>query len=433
MRISVFGLGYVGAISLACLARDGHEVVGVDVNGERTLAIAKGLSPVVEPGLEELLRTGVLCGRIRTSTDAVEAVAQSEVSLISVGTPAGAGGAVDLSAVFNVTQQISRAIAIKEREHTFVLRSTVPAGTLDRCAAVISDACPSIKVHVASNPEFLREGCGIADYDRPEFTLIGTRDDRARDIVERLYERVDAPVIVAQPAVAELVKSVTNAWHATKITFANEIGRLAKAAGVDGRDVMEVITRDAKLNISPTYMRPGFAYGGSCLPKDVAGLIAQARALNVPVSLLASLPLSNRETVEVATELVLKGGGRKVAVLGVAFKANTDDLRESAAVSLTKRLLGEGCRIRIYDRDVLAARLVGSNLAYIRERLPHFDELLVPTIEEALQGADTAVVTYATAEFRSALDGAPFSLKIVDLAGLYRAAPQGRLLEGIAW
>ncbi len=433
MRVSVFGLGYVGTVSVACLARDGHEVIGVDVNRDKAAAIAQGASPVVEPGLEELLRAGVASGRVRTTTDANEAVLGSEVSLVSVGTPAGPGGAPDLSGVWKVTEEIARAIAGKGTEHVFVQRSTVPAGTLERCGDVIAGVCSLDKVHLASNPEFLREGSSIADYDNPAFTLIGTRDEQARETVEQLYEFIQAPVLVVEPAVAELVKSVANAWHATKITFANEIGRLAKAAGVDGRDVMDVITRDGKLNISPTYLRPGFAYGGSCLPKDVAGLIAQARAANVSIPLLESLPLSNREVVDSAAELVMKGEGRRIAVLGLAFKANTDDLRESAAVGLVKRLLGEGCQVRIYDRDVLAARLVGSNLRYIETYLPHFENLLVPTIDEALEGCDTAVVTYAAPEFRSALDTAPSSIRIVDLAGLYREASADRQFAGIAW
>ena len=433
MKVSVFGLGYVGTVSIACLARDGHEVVGVDINPDKAAAIARGESPIVEPGLDELLRAGVSSGRISATTDANQAVLDTDISLVSVGTPAGPGGTPDLTGVQKVTEEIARAIALKGKEHTFVLRSTVPAGTLDRCAETLASLAPGIEVHVANNPEFLREGSSIADYDHPAFTVVGSRDKRAQEQVEELYRAIDAPVLAVEPAVAELTKVVANAWHATKITFANEIGRLAKAAGVDGRDVMDVFMRDTKLNISTTYLRPGFAYGGSCLPKDVAALIAQARAANVSVPLLASLPLSNRDVVDSATDLVLQAPGRKVAVLGLAFKANTDDLRESAAVSLVKRLLGEGCEVRIYDRDVLAARLVGANLRYIESYLPHFERLLAPSAGEALDGCDTAVVTYATPEFREALDAASPSVRVVDLCGLYREPPVGRECVGIAW
>jgi len=433
MRVSVFGLGYVGTVSIACLARDGHEVIGVDVNPAKTTAIGEGHSPIVEPGLAELLREGVQAGHIRTTTDAAEAIGDSEVSLVSVGTPSRRSGALDLSAVHRVTGEIARAMAAKGCEHTFVLRSTVPPGTLDGCARIIAELCPLEGVHLANNPEFLREGSSISDYNHPAYTLIGSRDDAATAVVKQLYAAIDAPVYVVEPTVAELVKGVMNAWHATKITFANEIGRLARAAGVDGRQVMELLVRDTKLNISPVYMRPGFAYGGSCLPKDVAGLVAQARGLDVPVPLLESLSVSNRDVVDQACDLVLATGCRDVAVLGLAFKANTDDLRESPAVALTKRLLGEGCRLRIYDRDVLAARLVGSNLRYIQEHLPHFDALLAPSPAEALEGCDAAVVTYVSPEFRAALDQAPGDLRVVDLAGLYEVNPAGREYAGIAW
>jgi GDP-mannose 6-dehydrogenase len=433
MRVSVFGVGYVGTVSMACLARDGHDVIGVDVNAEKARAIGEGRSPVVEPGLEALLREGVAAGSVRTTTDPVEAIRSSEVSLISVGTPPGHGGAPDLSAVWKVTEEIAAAMATKETEHTFVLRSTVPAGTLDRCAQIIGRKCPIELVHLACNPEFLREGSSIADYDHPAYTVIGTRDDRARQVVEQLYSAIDAPLVVVEPEVAELTKTVMNAWHATKITFANEIGRLAKSMGVDGRQVMDLLIQDRKLNISPTYLRPGFAYGGSCLPKDVLSLVAQARAADVSVPLLASLPQSNAEVVEQATRLILDGRNRRIAVLGLAFKANTDDLRESAAVTLVKRLLGEGCRVRIYDKDVHAARLVGTNLAYIQENLPHFQELLVPSLAEALEDCETVVVTYVTPEFQNALDAAPSGLRVVDLAGLPDMTTRDRQYAGIAW
>jgi len=433
MRVSVFGVGYVGTVSVACLARDGHDVIGVDANANKARAVGEGRSPVVEPGLEALLREGVAVGRIRTTTNPVEAILSSDVSLVSVGTPPGHGGAPDLTAVWKVTEEIAAAMAAKESEHTFVLRSTVPVGTLDRCGQIVASRCLPGRMHLACNPEFLREGSSIADYDQPAYTLVGTRDDRARQVVEHLYSTIDAPFIIVEPEVAEMTKTVMNAWHATKITFANEIGRLARSIGVDGRQVMDLLVRDRKLNISPTYLRPGFAYGGSCLPKDVLGLIAQARAADVSVPLLASLPLSNAEVVEQATRLTLDGRNRRIAVLGLAFKANTDDLRESAAVTLVKRLLGEGCRVRIYDKEVHAARLVGSNLDYITENLPHFQELLVPSITEALEDCETIVVTYATPEFQDAVDAAPPGVRVVDLAGLDEKMVGGRAYAGIAW
>jgi GDP-mannose 6-dehydrogenase len=305
----------------------------------------------------------------------------------------------------------------------------VPPGTLARCAELFS--AEGAGVHLAFNPEFLREGSAIRDYDTPAYTIIGTGDAVAENRVRALYAAVAAPVVVVEPAVAEMIKYVANAWHATKIAFANEVGRLAKAFGVDGRDVMDVIVRDTKLNVSPVYLRPGFAYGGSCLPKDVAALLAHARRLDVPVPLLESVPRSNAQQVELAFAAVLASRPRRVAVLGLAFKPGTDDLRESPAVPLVKRLLGEGCEVRIYDRDVNLAHLMGTNLDYIRANLPHFEALLVASPADAVGWADAVVVTYKSGDFVEALsrgDGTP----VIDLAGQFRG-DSGREAHGIGW
>ena len=430
MRISIFGLGYVGAVTAACLARDGHHVVGVDVNAEKVAGVAGGRSPIVEEGLDALLSSAVADGRIEATTDAHAAVAATDVSMITVGTPPLANGEPDLQYVTRVCGEIAAAVKALGRSHVVVLRSTVPPGTLARCAELF--AAEGAQVHLAFNPEFLREGSAIRDYDAPAYTIVGASDATAERWVRELYASVPAPVVVVEPAVAEMIKYVANAWHATKIVFANEVGRLAKAFGVDGRDVMDVIASDTKLNVSPVYLRPGFAYGGSCLPKDVGALLAQARGHDVPVPLLASLPVSNSQQVELAFQAVLASRPKRVGVLGLAFKPNTDDLRESPAVPLVKRLLGEGCEVRIYDRDVNHAHLMGTNLAYIRANLPHFEALLVESAGDAVAWADVVVVTYASGDFVEALfggDGKP----VVDLAGLFRGDASGRETHGLAW
>jgi len=433
VKISIFGLGYVGTVTMACLARDGHDVVGVDVNAEKVGTLAAGRSPIVEPGLTDLLARALARGALRATTVVAEAVAASDVSLISVGTPSQDNGAPDLGFVERVCRDIGVAARIKDRPHTVVLRSTVPPGTTARCETILRKCCGQESMHVAFNPEFLREGSAVFDYDNPPYTIIGTEDIAAEAHVRDLYAGVDAPVIVVNPSVAEMVKYVANAWHATKIIFANEIGRIAKQSGVDGREVMDIITKDRKLNVSSAYMRPGFAYGGSCLPKDVRGLIHQAQQHNVTVPLLSALPLSNALQIDAAVTAVLRLRPRKVAVLGLAFKSATDDLRESPAVALVKRLVGEGCEVAIYAPDVNKALLMGTNLTYIRENLPHFEALLADELEGLLDWADVFVVTNADGEFREALLRRRHAEPIVDLAGLFPSAVDLPGYDGIAW
>ncbi len=430
MRISIFGLGYVGAVTAACLARDGHHVIGVDVNADKVAGLAAGRSPIVEEGLDELLAREVAEGRVQATTDAHRAVAETEVSMITVGTPPLGNGEPDLGFVFRVCGEIAAAVRAAGREHGVVLRRTVPPGTLERCAALF--AAEDAGVRLAFNPEFLREGSAIHDYDTPAYTIIGTRDEVAEQQVRAMYAAVDAPVVVVEPAVAEMIKYVANAWHATKIAFANEMGRLSKAFGVDGRDVMRVIAQDTKLNVSPVYMRPGFAFGGSCLPKDVDALLAHARRLDVSVPLLASVPVSNEQQVDLAVQAVLDLRPRRVGVLGLAFKPGTDDLRESPAVPLVKRLIGEGCEVRIYDRDVNHAHLMGTNLAYIRGNVPHFEALLAESAAEVTAWADALVVTYVSDEFTEAL-AASDGLPVVDVAGLVGSGEGREETYGIGW
>ena len=415
LKVAVFGLGYVGAVTAACLTRDGHTVVGVDVNPDKVALVAHGKSPFVEPGLDELMAAAVAAGRLSATSDASTAALSSDICLISVGTPNASGGLHDTTQVMTVCEQIACALAGSPREHVIVLRSTVPPGTLNLCRELLHAAGCDGQVHFAFNPEFLREGSAISDYDDPPYTVIGTDDPVADAAVRELYAAVEGEVFTVAPAIAELVKSVANAWHATKITFANEIGRLAAAFGVDGREVMDLLARDAKLNVSPAYMRPGYAYGGSCLPKDTRSLIAWGREFELLLPLLTSLPVSNQVQIDMAARAVLEYRPRCVLMCGLAFKSGTDDLRESPAVSLVERLLGEGCEVRIFDPDVHKARLMGTNLAYIREHVPHVEALLVEDPAEWLAWADAVVVTYGRSEFTSTLAELPANTPIVDL------------------
>jgi len=417
------------------MARDGHYVTGVDVQAEKVEMLGSGRSTIIEPSLEALLQEGVQAGRIRATTDVGAAVAASEVSLISVGTPPGERGGPDLKYVFGVCREIGCAVREKGEAHVVVLRSTVPPGTLAACCEVMREAAGEVPVHAAFNPEFLREGSAVRDYEDPPYTIIGTEDPVAEGAVRELYAAVDAPILVVKPALAEMVKYVANAWHATKIGFANEIGRVAKAFEVDGRQVMEIITQDTKLNVSPAYMRPGFAYGGSCLPKDLGAIIHYAQHQRVSTPLLCAVPHSNALMIQAAIDRVLDSGAQRVGVLGLAFKPNTDDLRESPAVPLVKGLLGEGREIKIFDRAVNEANLLGANLSFIQRNLPHFEKLMVHSLEAALQDTDLVVVTYGSREFAEALCNAPQGTRVLDLAGLYGPGevPGGLEYEALCW
>jgi GDP-mannose 6-dehydrogenase len=423
MKISIFGLGYVGTVTAACLARDGHQVIGVDVNSQKVALLGAGESPIVEPELGQLLSEGVTAGRITSTQDPEEAIAFSDISLISVGTPSTENGEPDLSYVFDVFKEIGSAVYRKGTPHVIVLRSTVPPGTLERCCTLLGDVVSSAPIHLAFNPEFLREGSAIRDHYTPPYTVIGTEDPVAKEVVQQMYAKVEAPVVVVKPAIAEMVKYVANTWHAAKVTFVNEIGRIAKAFSVDGREVMNIIVRDTKLNVSSAYMRPGFAYGGSCLPKDLSALLYFARKMDVPIPLLSMVPVTNSLQVDLAAHEVLRLGARRVSIFGLAFKAGTDDLRESPAVLLVKRLLGEGCEVKIYDSAVYQACLMGTNLAYIQRSLPHFQSLLVEEPHQALEGAELVVVTQPNPEFRQALVDLPKGTRVLDLAGTFATEP----------
>ena len=433
MKISIFGMGYVGVVTAACLARDGHNVIGVDISPDKVDLINQGKSPIIEPGLGDLLKEAVQSGNIRATVDAETAVVTTEISLISVGTPPIAQGEPDLSYVIDVCKDIALSVKQKGTSHVVMLRSTVPPGTLEYCQNLMEQVAGKDLISTAFNPEFLRESSAIKDHDCPPYTIIGTESSVAEQAVRQVYEKVKAPVLVVKPEVAEMVKYVANTWHATKVSFANEIGRISKAFGVDGREVMNVIVQDEKLNISPVYMRPGFAYGGSCLPKDLGSLLYYARRNNVFAPLLNAVPVTNDLQINLAVEQILSSQVKNIAIFGLAFKSNTDDLRESPAVSLVKRLLGEGFQVKIYDPAVYKSHLMGTNLNYIQQNIPHFQNLLVATPKEALEGVDLAVTTHNTSEIRQAIEQASHKIKILDLVGVFIEKPKHREYESLAW
>jgi GDP-mannose 6-dehydrogenase len=437
--VSVFGLGYVGCVSAACFAREGHTVIGVDANPAKVEMINAGTATIVEAGIGELVKEMVASGRLRATVDAHEAVAQSSVSLLCVGTPSRPNGSIDLTYVERVCTQIGQALRTKAARHTVVLRSTVLPGTIDSVVIPALEAA-SNKVAgrdfgVCMNPEFLREGTSIQDFYDPPFTLIGTDDCAAAEVVRSLYTQTDgASVHVTAPRVAEMVKYACNSFHGLKVAFANELGNVCKALGVDSHEVMRLFCEDTKLNISPKYLRPGFAFGGSCLPKDLRAITYRAKQLDVETPLLAAILESNRKQVAKAYDMVLATGSRSVGVLGMSFKAGTDDLRESPIVALIEMLIGKGLNLAIYDRDVSRARLIGANREYIEREIPHIWSLMRGSVTEVLEHADVVLIGNNAPEFREVGPCLRDGQVVIDLVRALEPGPRsGAAYQGICW
>ncbi|AOE83816.1 GDP-mannose 6-dehydrogenase [Pseudomonas sp. TCU-HL1] len=436
MQISIFGLGYVGAVCAGCLSARGHEVVGIDVSQTKIDLINNGKSPIVEPGLEELLQQGVKSGRLRGTTDVAGAVRNTQVSFICVGTPSKKNGDLSLDYIEGVCREIGFALRDKAERHTVVVRSTVLPGTVKNVVIPIIEDCSGKKAGVdfgvAVNPEFLRESTAIKDYDYPPMTVIGELDKAAGDVLETLYRELDAPIIRKDIEVAEMIKYTCNVWHAAKVTFANEIGNIAKAVGVDGREVMDVVCQDNKLNLSKYYMRPGFAFGGSCLPKDVRALNYRATSLDVDSPLIGSLMRSNAGQVQKAFDIIAGHDKRKIALLGLSFKAGTDDLRESPLVELAEMLIGKGFDLSIYDRNVEYARVHGANKDYIESKIPHVSSLLDSNFDAVVNKADIIVLGNRDELFAPLAQQAPAGKQVIDLVGFMPKGTQGNA-EGICW
>ncbi len=438
MKVAVFGLGYVGTVTAAGLASRGHRVVGVDVDPLKVQTVQRGRSPVVEPGLDDLVAEAVSSGALTATEDPRVALERADVSLLCVGTPSKSNGDTDLTFVSRALEDLRAAMdectPPDSGFHSVVVRSTVPPGTgAGTVAPVFGDPPAGWSVGTGMCPEFLREGCGVDDFFAPPFVVVGARDDRTRQGLSELFAFLGQDIDPVSVEAAEALKYACNAFHATKISFANEMGRVFRSRGVDAREVMQVFCKDHKLNIAPTYLRPGFAFGGSCLPKDLRALEFMARTSGVDVPLLAGTALTNELVVRDVVERVIANGDRRVAILGLSFKMDTDDLRESPNVELAERLIGKGFDVHIYDPIIHPDRLVGANRRYVDGKLPHLSRLLARTPQQALAAADVAIVTSSEASLLDAVRTATPKL-VLDLHGRLGAeVEQLPGYEGVGW
>jgi GDP-mannose 6-dehydrogenase len=437
--ISIFGLGYVGTVTAACLAHKDNQVIGVDLNRGKVEALESGSSPIVEPRVSELISDGHKSGRLRATSDPASAVMNSSITFLCVGTPSLRNGKLDLGHIGPVCQQVGETLKKKESFHLVVLRSTVLPGTAESIVIPTLEKASGKKsgqdFGVCVNPEFMREGTAVADFLEPGMTIIGAADPAHSSLLRELYSWVPGRVFETSFRSAEMVKYLCNAWHALKVTFANEAGTLAKNLGVDSESVMQMFLADTKLNISPSYLKPGFAFGGSCLPKDLRALNYRAKELDLKFPLLEAILASNEEHLERAVEMILRTGKHKIGMLGLSFKAATDDLRESPQVWLIKQLLGEGRQIQIWDENVLLGRLIGSNRQYIEEVIPHIGSLLRPTLEEVLQSAEVVVIATAGLDKEALRRNLRPDQTVIDFVNLEKArrADTSAVYDGICW
>lgn len=437
--ISVFGLGYVGCVSAACLASRGHRVVGVDVNPDKMSALRQGRSPIVEAEIGDLTAAVVAAGNLVVTSDAHEAVLATDVSLICVGTPSAAGGALLTRYLEEVTAEIGAALRDKDGWHVVVYRSTMVPGTCEGLLIpLLEDASgkrAGVDFGVCVNPEFLREGTSVRDFLDPPKTVVGGTDSRSIETVLGLYAGLPGPCFPVAVKVAEMTKYVDNSFHAVKIGFANEIGAICAALGLDSHAVMDVFMSDTKLNISPAYLRPGFAFGGSCLPKDLRALTHTARSNDIDTPLLANVLASNEVRLRHAVDLVIADGRRKVGIFGLSFKPGTDDLRESPMLELAERLIGKGFDVKIHDANVIVSRLIGANRSYIDERLPHIGELLVDDVDAVVAHGEVLIVASRAPEVLDALSRAGSERLIIDLVRLPDAGQRRETAnyQGIGW
>jgi GDP-mannose 6-dehydrogenase len=437
MKLSVFGLGYVGCVSAACFAKQGHEVIGVDVSPTKVELINRGESPIVEAGMTDLVIDMVRSGRLSATTNPSKGVQESELSLICVGTPSNPNGSLDLTYIRRVAEQIGLALATKDSRHTVVVRSTMLPGTVDNEVVQILERSSGKRAGedfgVCINPEFLREGTSIKDFYGPPFTLIGANDAESAGLLRTLYSNIDAPVFLTSIRTAEMVKYVCNCFHALKVSFANEIGNVCKGLGIDSHEVMSVFCQDTKLNISPSYLKPGFAFGGSCLPKDLRAMNYRAKQLDVETPVLSAILQSNRLQIERAVDMVLRSGKKRVGVLGFSFKAGTDDLRESPMVVLIETLIGKGLQLSIYDRDVNLARIFGANKEYIDREIPHISQLMRGTIDEVIGDSKLIILGNKAEEFREIRSKLQSDQIVIDLVRVFDQGWSEEGYQGICW
>jgi GDP-mannose 6-dehydrogenase len=437
MKISIFGMGYVGAVSGACLASGGHAVIGVDPNATKVEMINSGASPIIEKDLDVLLKEAVAEKLLSATTDPEHAVNNTDVSFICVGTPSQNNGSLDLKFVRYVCEDIGKAIANKDDFHVVVARSTMLPGSMrDVVIPALEEASgkkAGVDFGVCNNPEFLRESTAVYDYHNPPKTVIGETDSRSGDILVELYGQLDAPLIRTSIEAAEMVKYSDNVWHALKVSFANEIGNICKEIGIDSHEVMDIFCQDTKLNLSPYYMKPGFAFGGSCLPKDVRALNYKAKSLDLELPIISSIMATNQNQIDRGFDMITRKGNKKVSILGFSFKAGTDDLRESPIVEVIERLIGKGYDLRLYDKNVSLASLVGANKDYILNAIPHISKLMVDNLAAAVTHGDTIVIGNGSEEFSSVLANLEPGKTIVDLVRITNQPSEEGRYDGICW
>lgn len=443
-KISVIGLGYVGAVSVACLAQLGFEMVGVDISTDRVDAVRNGKSPIVEDRLEELLSSGVDDGRITATTNLIPAILESDVTFLSVGTPTAADGSCDLTYVRQASRGIGQAIAMKQGFHLIVLRCSVPPGTTLDVVAPEIEAASGKKLGedfgVCFNPEFLREGVAVADFFSPPKTVVGASDARSRELAASIYGRIDENVLMVSIEAAEMVKYADNVWHATKVAFANEIGRLCKSLEIDSHEVMDIFVKDTKLNLSPYYLKPGFAFGGSCLPKEVRAVAHLAAERDVEMPLVDSLATSNAHQITQARELLAPFHGQRIGILGLTFKPGTDDVRESPYLELMAQLHARGENVVAYDPNLTFGPVLENQLAYVKHTtasqahlIDELESLCIGDGSAFMQRVDVVVVSHATPEFRRLISERNPAVHVIDLARLYTSQVDDPAYQGIAW
>lgn len=439
MKISIFGLGYVGCVSAACLAEKGHHVIGVDINQQKVDQINSGVSPIVEPGLYELIEDNVNKNLLSATTLAIEAVQKSDISLVCVGTPSKGNGSLDLQYIRNVAKELGQAIRRSDEYHSVVLRSTMLPGSTENDVIPILEEASEKKTGkdfgLVFNPEFLREGSAIDDFYHPSRIVIGEFNQKSGDITEEIYQDIDAPIVRTGIKVAEMVKYADNSFHGLKVAFANEIGNFCKKNNIDSHKVMEIFCMDSKLNLSPYYLKPGSAFGGSCLPKDIRALMYAMRRSDLAAPVIEAIIPSNELQKEKAVDLVLNNGRKKVGILGLSFKVGTDDLRESPTVFLVEQLLGKGYDVKIYDPNIELGNLMGSNRAYIEKRLPHIAELIVDSGKKVVSGSDIIVIANKEEEFVDLISSVDSDKILIDLVRLINnpTMKKGTKYHGIAW
>ena len=437
MRISIFGLGYVGTVSAGCLADDGHEVVGVDPLPTKVDLINRGQSPIIETDIGEIVAATVKAGRLRATSDPVQAIRETELSFVCVGTPSQANGNLDLRYIRRICEQIGEALKSKSARHTVVIRSTILPGTMHKMVIPtleeFSGKKAGVDFGVCNNPEFLREGSAVKDFRQPPKTVIGESDQASGDILAALYKKLDAPLIRTNLETAEMVKYVDNSWHALKIGFANEIGTLGKSLGVDAHEVMKIFCQDRKLNISTAYLSPGFAFGGSCLPKDLRALSYQAKMHDLQLPILTSILPSNEMQIARGVQLITEKGNTRVGILGFSFKAGTDDLRESPLIEVIERLIGKGYDLRIYDKNVNIASLVGANRDFILNHIPHISKLMVNDIGAILSHSQTVVIGNKDPDFKTVPERLREGQFLVDFVRVIEGSSKNGNYDGICW